>query len=164
MTKHKKIGGGILPMAMHHNNIYFLFSRERLVFNKHLDRGLWSDFGGSQENKNESPRQVAIREGNEESNGILGDMQELIKKSPLYIGDDTYRIYLVPINYDKTLPSRFNAQFKEIYKNYPNLVKMNNGLYEKDKVRWINLKQLHKNIHIFRPWYKKHIYHLLTIF
>ena len=53
---------------------------------------MYSDFGGAQE-KNESPRQVAIREGNEESNGILGDMKKLIKKSPKYIGDDKYRVY-----------------------------------------------------------------------
>ena len=82
--KKKRCGGGILPFAMHNNRIYFLFSRERKIFNKHRDRGLYSDFGGSQE-KNESPQQVAIREGNEESNGILGDIRDLIKKSPKYI-------------------------------------------------------------------------------
>ena len=49
----KRCGGGILPFAIHNDKVYFLFSRERLVFNKHRDRGLYSDFGGSQE-KNES--------------------------------------------------------------------------------------------------------------
>ena len=158
----KRCGGGILPFAIHNDKIYFLFSRERLVFNKHRDRGLYSDFGGSQE-KNESPRQVAIREGNEESNGILGDMKKLIKKSPKYIGDDTYRIYLVPIPFDKTLPSKFNKEFKRIYTHFPNRVEIDNGLYEKDKLRWIELKKLIKNIKIFRPWYKKYIYQLTRV-
>lgn len=158
----KRCGGGILPFAIHNDKVYFLFSRERLVFNTHRDRGLYSDFGGSQE-KNESPRQVAIREGNEESNGILGNMKKLIKKSPKYIGDDKYRVYLVPIPFDKTLPIKFNKEFKRIYIHFPDRIETDNGLYEKDKLRWIELKKLIKNIKIFRPWYKKYIYQLTRV-
>ena len=54
------MGAGVLPMAFHKGNIYFLFSREWV--NSKEDGGLWSDFGGSREGK-ESQYQTAVREG-----------------------------------------------------------------------------------------------------
>ena len=39
------MGGGILPVALHNNKLYFLFGKE--TFN--LSSPGWSDFGGSTE-------------------------------------------------------------------------------------------------------------------
>ena len=63
------MGAGILPIAIHLGKIYLLFSREYI--NANVNPGLWCDFGGAKDN-NESYKQTAIREGWEESSGILG--------------------------------------------------------------------------------------------
>ena len=90
------MGGGILPVAYHKDDIYFLFSRESFINKRH--KGLWSDFGGSKEGY-ESQYETAIREGAEESSGILGnekDIRTLIKKNCIgKIRDRGYSIYLV---------------------------------------------------------------------
>ena len=57
------MGAGILPIAIHNNIIYLLFSREYI--HSKVDGGLWSDFGGAREN-NETYKETAIREGWEE--------------------------------------------------------------------------------------------------
>ena len=72
------MGGGILPVARHNGEIYLLFSRERLIHSKDRDRGKWSDFGGSKEG-NETQYRTAVREGVEESSGILGDKKDVRK-------------------------------------------------------------------------------------
>ena len=80
------MGGGILPVAEHKGDFYFLFSRERLAFSQDKDRGKWSDFGGSREGK-ETQYQTAIRECFEESNGILGNkkLHSFPTRQPAYL-------------------------------------------------------------------------------
>ena len=41
-----------------------------------------------------------------------------------------------------------------MYKNNPKLVKAHNGLYEKDRVKWIPLRDLKRKRHTFRRWYR----------
>ena len=36
--------------------------------------------------------------------------------------------------------------------------------YEKDKIKWIKLQDLKKNIAIFRPWYKKFVFKIIKYF
>ena len=90
------MGGGILPVAKHNGTYYLLFSRERLIHNKDRDRGKWSDFGGSREGR-ESQYQTAVREGVEESSGILGkkqDVRNLIKHHLFVVLLDSNKIIL----------------------------------------------------------------------
>ena len=70
------MGGGILPVTVYRNNVYFLFSREYI--NAKYDGGKWSDFGGSKE-KSETFYDTAIREGYEESSGFLGNKSDIKK-------------------------------------------------------------------------------------
>ena len=70
------IGAGILPMAINDGKVYFLFSRERNL-GDFKEKGLWSDFGGKDEN-GETPMETAIREGYEESSGLLGTIKDVI--------------------------------------------------------------------------------------
>ncbi len=146
---------GILPMAIKNKKIYFLFGRETVdkVFK---DAGKWSDFGGSIE-KNEKLEDVAIREGWEETSGILGDekkIKELVEKKTIEkITNGTYTTFLVLTDYNSSLPSIFDKNYKEIKKNKPNLIQEHNGLYEKDKIKWIEVDNLCKHKKIFRPWY-----------
>ena len=67
------MGAGVLPIAFYKGRIFFLFSREYI--NGTTDPGLWSDFGGSEEN-NESNKETALRECYEEANNILGSKKK----------------------------------------------------------------------------------------
>jgi len=153
------MGAGILPVAYHKGNWYFLFARE--------NKGLWSDFGGSKE-KNETHYQTAVREGFEESNGILGDaknIRNLIKNNCITtVGDKGWTTYIIKVKYNKKIIKLFQDNFKKVLKDTPEIVKEKNGLYEKDKLRWVKLQNLKKNMGIFRPWYKKFVKQILYQF
>ena len=159
------MGAGILPVAYHKGNWYFLFARESKYYKKH--QGLWSDFGGSKE-KNETRYQTAVREGFEESNGILGDeknIRNLIKNYCVTtVGDKGWTTYIIKVKYNKKIIKLFQDNFKKVLKETPEIVKAKNGLYEKDKLRWIKLQDLKKNMGIFRPWFKKFVKQILYQF
>ena len=69
------VAGSILPVALHKNELYFLFGKENPMENS--AKG-YSDFGGRLE-KNETPYRCALREGSEELTGFLGDSSILRK-------------------------------------------------------------------------------------
>ncbi len=120
------MGGGILPISFKNGNIYFLFGRE--APSQYADSGLWSDFGGGKES-NETYKETAIREGWEETDGILGNKQ-MIK----YLIDNNtidtitlggYKTYIIYINYDTRLLKLFSDRFKKIQNNNPELIGLN---------------------------------------
>jgi 8-oxo-dGTP pyrophosphatase MutT (NUDIX family) len=154
------MGAGILPIARHNGEIYLLFSRERLIHSKDRDRGKWSDFGGSKEG-NEIQYRTAVREGVEESSGILGDKRDVINliKHHLVakIHDKAYSIWIVEVEYEPDVVLAFHDHFKHALKHQLDNVKEHNGLFEKDKLQWIKLSNLHKKVRMFRPWYKRFI-------
>ena len=159
------MGAGVLPIAFYKGNIYFLFSREYI--NSTDDGGLWSDFGGSKD-KNESHKETAIRECCEEADSILGtkkNIENLVNNTIKTITLNGYRTHIVIINYDTTLPKIFRKRFLSVKKNKPHLVTNNNGLYEKDMIKWMSYREIknNKNV-IFRPWYKKFINEILKLF
>ena len=159
------MGGGILPVAYYKGNWYFLFARESPFNNTH--QGLWSDFGGSKE-KGESYKETAIREGWEESSGILGSkktIENLIKYKTLrYVTTGGYRTYVVLIDYDKMLPKKFRTKFLNILEKKPGLVTKHDGLYEKDMLQWVSFEDLKKNLNMFRPWYKNIVKLIINTF
>ena len=93
------MGAGILPIALYKGGLYLLLGQER-------NNNLWSDFGGSS-NKNEKPFKTAIREGYEELNGFLGNIDELEKKVDssilLTVSYDKYTSYIFSLNYYQSL-------------------------------------------------------------
>ena len=165
------MGAGILPVTVYNNKIYFLYARESVDV-KSKASGKWSDFGGGTE-KNESSKQTAIREGWEETSGILGnknDIKNLINNNLLdkidYNGDGkgTYTVYLILIPYDKSLPYKLKKKYKTALKNEPKKVFASNGLYEKDKAQWIPLKNLKNKLGIFRKWYRPIVLQTIELF
>ena len=60
------VAGSILPVAIHKNQLYFLFGKENPM--EDSAKG-WSDFGGKMEN-GETPYTAALREGSEELTGF----------------------------------------------------------------------------------------------
>ena len=63
---------GILPTAIHKGKRYYLIGRE----SKFPESGLYADFGGHKD-KGESILNTAIREGFEETIGIIGDKKKI---------------------------------------------------------------------------------------
>ena len=67
------MGGGILPYTIHEGDIYFLLSRESVDY-KWKESGLWSDFGGNEEETDEGEKSLtASREFYEETMGCICD-------------------------------------------------------------------------------------------
>ena len=69
------MGGGLLPIAIKNNKLFFLFGKE----NELDDTPGWADFGGGAED-GESHFDTALREGSEEINGFLGSAEQLRKR------------------------------------------------------------------------------------
>ena len=69
------MGGGLLPIAIKNNKLFFLFGKE----NELDDTPGWADFGGGAED-GESHFDTALREGSEEINGFLGSADQLRKR------------------------------------------------------------------------------------
>lgn len=146
------MGAGILPIALYKGAIYLLLGQER--------NNLWSDFGGTS-HKNEKPFNTAIREGYEELNGFLGnidDLEEHVKSNlVLSISFEKYTTYLFNIEYHEYLPLYFNNLNAFIEINaHDKIMKDHNGLFEKKEITWLELKKYKNNNNIIRlrDWYK----------
>ena len=156
------MGAGFLHISFYKGKIYFLFGREAVGIWK--DSGLWSDFGGAKDGK-ETYKETAIREGWEESDGVLGNksiIKHLIENNTIdtitYRG---YRTYIIFINYNKKMVFDFEKNSK--VKNNPELI-AKNGYYEKDMIKWFEYNEIKNNMHKFRPYYKGIIKQLLKKF
>jgi len=152
------MGAGVLPVALYKKKLYFLLGKE----NEYNDQG-WSDFGGGREN-NESDFETAIREGYEELNGFLGTKKAMKKmlesKLITTVNEQYYTSYLVKVEYDDKLPFYFNNHFKFIKNNLNHLIKDNNGMFEKQKIKWFTIDEL-KNEKNYRSYYIKLIIAIL---
>lgn len=154
------MGAGILPFAVHNNQIFLLLGKES-------GSGGWSDFGGGRE-KNESLLETAIREGTEELNGFLGtetEMRHLVKENTVSVFETktpVYRSYLVKIPFNSELPKYFKGNFKLMNRRLKNEVGKHNGLFEKSEVKWFTLKEL-KHLRM-RKYFYYHVYPLLLEF
>lgn len=153
------MGAGILPVALHHGKIYFLFGRE----NKNADTPGWSDFGGGKE-KSERPLTTAIREGYEELNGFLGSksqIREMVNKNLIVsIESNKYTTFIFKFQYCEMLPVYFNRNFKFIDKHAEHLVS-HNGLYEKSEIKWFTINDIKKSRKQFRNYYDKEFLDLI---
>ena len=161
------MGAGILPFTIYKGKLLFLFGRENKdKYDKDMSKkGLWSDFGGSREGK-ENYKETAIREGFEESSGFFGsekDIKHLIDKKCLKeIEHNKYKSFLVYIPYDDKLVNNFRRQFLYVKKNKPELYNKK-GLYEKDMIKWVSYNKLRDFKHDVRIFYKGIISKLLRV-
>ena len=143
------MGAGVLPMAIHQGQLYFLFGEE-------FDEHKWIDFGGGAKN-GESTLQNAVREGCEELNGFFGscnEFKQLIKTNlVLKLNLETYTTFLVQVAYDPNLPFYFNNHHKFIKTHLPHLVGKN-GLFEKRQIQWMTFKDMQQKRLHFRHYYR----------
>lgn len=152
------MGGGILPIAIHNQKLYFLFGRE-------VQDKMWGDFGGGREGK-ETRFQTAIREGCEELDGFLGcesALKKLVTDNLVsQVDTEKLRTYLFEIKYDENLPFYFNNHHKFITKHLHNKVNKK-GLFEKSQIKWFSIAELKRSRSSFRPFYRKVLDNLLSI-
>ena len=159
------MGAGILPIAKHNHNIYIMLGRERPV-EGFEDSKKWSDFGGGAL-PNETDEECAAREGAEETMEMFGTKETLrksIEECIFRIPTESYVSYVVEVDYDETLPKKYEKIFKCIKKNNSQLIKDNNGYFEKDKMGWYLLKKFKdgKKDKYLRPFFREIIKQLCT--
>ncbi|MGI9554357.1 MAG: NUDIX hydrolase [Vampirovibrionia bacterium] len=154
------MGAGILPVAIHDNQVYLLLGKD-------VGTGSWSDFGGGREN-NETHLETAIREGVEELNGFFGtesDMRTMIKNNCLGVletKEPVYKCFLIKTDYDFSLPKYFNSNFKLMNRKLKTEVERHNGLFEKSEIRWVSLKEIKKLT--YRRYFYYSVYPLIQNF
>lgn len=143
------MGAGVLPVAIHQGQLYFLFGEE-------FDEHKWIDFGGGAKS-GESTLQNAVREGCEELNGFFGscnEFKQLIKTHlVLTLNLETYTTLIVQVAYDPNLPFYFNNHHKFIKTHLPHLVGKN-GLFEKRQIQWMTYKDMQQKRLQFRHYYR----------
>ena len=148
------MGGGILPVAIKNNTVYFLFGKE----NELDDTPGWADFGGGKE-QGESYLDTALREGSEEINGFLGSAEKLrsiVKKNKIStIKFKEYTTYIFKMDYDEKLPHYYKNNYDFFSRYLPHVKhKRDNGLLEKAKIRWFSFAELKKEKKEFRSFYQ----------
>jgi|TARA_Y100000389_G_C17436394_1_gene505795 8-oxo-dGTP pyrophosphatase MutT (NUDIX family) len=148
------MGGGILPVAIKNNEIYFLFGKE----NELDDTPGWADFGGGKE-EGETALETATREGSEEINGFLGSAEKLrkiVKKNKVVtLKFKEYTTYIFNMEYDDKLPYYYKNNYDFFSRYLPHVKhKKDNGLLEKAKIRWFSYDELKKEKKGFRSFYQ----------
>jgi 8-oxo-dGTP pyrophosphatase MutT (NUDIX family) len=157
----KKMGAGIVPVALMKGSLLFLFGKEK-------SDGRWGEFGGSAM-PNEDKFTTAIREGYEELDGFYGSEYQLKKKVVqnliLSIADleGRHESFIFKTDYDENLPLYFNNHHKFIKKHIPKgFYDENNGYFEKSEIRWFTKDDLVKNKKYFRTFYKPNIDYIIN--
>ncbi len=149
-----KRGAGILPFARHNENIYLFLGRENME-GGHSASGQWSDFGGGKEN-DETELETALREGEEELNGLFGNaeiLSNLVKKTNITIKTKTFYTYLMEVKYDINKVNELKIKYEYALQHTPDLVFAHNGLYEKDRGIWLKLEDVNEFKPNLRRWY-----------
>jgi len=155
------MGGGILPVAIKNNQLYFLLGKENDI----ADTPGWADFGGGNEN-NETNYQAAIREGVEELNGFLGSVNKMKKvvrnNKILHLKNKrkTYESILFLTKYNEDLVYYFNNNYRFLIKQLPHVKKQHNGLLEKSEIRWFSINDLQREKK-YRIFYKEFVHMIL---
>ena len=111
---------------------------------------------------------TAIREGYEETNGFLGTQQDIKNlfntNYVTSISSSTYTSFIIEVDYDASLPKKFAELYDDILKNNPKLLLNRDGLYEKDKAKWVSLGELPSFKKDVRVFYRKHISYIMRYF
>ncbi len=149
-----KRGAGLLPFAKYNGYIYLFLGRENIE-GPSSAAGQWSDFGGSKEN-GETELETALREGEEELNGLFGNyeiLSTLVEKTNIVIKTKTFYTYLLEVEYDENKANELKIKYEYALQNTPDLVHAHNGLYEKDRGIWLKLEDIEEFRPKLRRWY-----------
>jgi 8-oxo-dGTP pyrophosphatase MutT (NUDIX family) len=148
------MGGGILPVAIKNDKVYFLFGKE----NELDDTPGWADFGGGHE-EGETHFDTALREGSEEINGFLGSAEQLRKRVKqnkiVTIKFKEYTTFIFKMDFDENLPTYYKNNYEFFSRYLPHVKhKKDNGLLEKAKIKWFSYDELKDKKKEFRSFYQ----------
>lgn len=149
------VAGSILPVAIHKNQLFFLFGKE----NELADTPGFSDFGGGVD-KGETPYKTALREGAEELTGFLGDeaiIEKLIQKSggTYNLTHGTYHMHIFAMEYDENLPKYYNQNHHFLWNRMNKEELEKTKLFEKAEIRWFSVADMKKQRSQFRNFYQE---------
>lgn len=150
------MGAGILPVAKHKGQLYFLLGKE----NKHADTPGWADFGGGN-SEGESNLQTAIRECSEELTGFIGsahEIRECVRKQgtlTIRTADKRYTTYILQLDYDEALPRYYNANQRFLQKHLEPTIYEKNCIFEKSEIRWMTADEMMRLKPKFRNYYRE---------
>ena len=149
------VAGSILPVAIHKNQLFFLFGKE----NELADTPGFSDFGGGVDN-GETPYKTALREGAEELTGFLGDeieIEKLIQKNggTYNLTHGTYHMHIFAIDYDENLPKYYNHNHQFLWNRMNKHQLEKTKLFEKAEIRWFSIANMKKDRSLFRIFYQE---------
>ena len=137
---------GILPVAFKRGEIFFLAGRES-------DTRKYCGFGGMID-KYENYIQCALREGYEETLGIIGDKIKLFELlvensiTSIYV-NNCYLEYIIQIDFDEEIPEKFQNKLQHAKKNRM-LLSLGSCFFEKLDLKWFPLKNYKQYIDQFR--------------
>lgn len=147
------VAGGILPVAIHKNQLLFLFGKECPLD----DTPGWADFGGGSE-PGETPYQTALREGSEEISGYLGEenqIEQYIKKNGVYkITNGDYHVHVFLMKFDENLPIYYNQSHKFLWERMDQKYLHSTKLFEKSEIGWFTEEEMRKKRSKFRVFYQ----------
>jgi len=147
------VAGSILPIAIHKNQLFFLFGCEN-PYEK--DAPGWSDFGGGVE-QGETPYDTAQREGAEELTGFLGckdDIKKKLKNNTYNLIHNDYHAHLFLMDYDPKLPTYYNNNHSFLWDRLDETFKRKSKLFEKCEIKWFSERELKTKRNKFRFFYR----------
>jgi 8-oxo-dGTP pyrophosphatase MutT (NUDIX family) len=130
--------GGVLPYAEHKGQLWLLLGKELRIANWSGSEK-WSPFGGGVD-PGESLETAAVREGYEESMGLLGSQASMRRRGQRWPHQGGLTL-LLPLQYDRRLPQYFRQFF-----NYAKRCRGQTcpeGWYEKTHIKWVPLDRVH---------------------
>ena len=130
---------GILPYAIHNNRILLLLGKEKREAGWSGSQR-WAPFGGGVD-PGESLQQAALREGYEESMGLLGTPSSMRGKGRRWRHEGGMTL-LLPLKYDAALPGYFRRFYKYAQRCRPSSQSCPEGWYEKTHIRWVPLSKV----------------------
>jgi len=150
------VAGSILPVAIHNNELYFLFGKENPM--EDSSKG-WSDFGGRMDN-GETPFTAALREGSEELTGFLGNknqLKKLIRQGGGFykIVHNDYHVHIFFMQYDENLPKYYNQNHRFLWEKMDNKLLNDSKLFEKIEINWFSIDDIKRRKKEFRNFYQE---------
>jgi hypothetical protein len=159
-------GASLLPVAIHKNQLYFLFGRDI------GDTPGFACFGGGVEEHETDIYKAALREGAEELTGFLGDAQQLETLIETNGGHfpithqsnrGLYHAHLFRIPYEPLLPLFYKQNHDFLMKTLSKThFSKNKHLFEKAEITWMTPEEMVQRKNEFRPFYRLMVEQILA--
>jgi len=148
------VASAFLPVAIHKNQLYFLFGRET---DDDSAPG-FSDFGGGVKD-GEDLYEAGLREAAEETTGFWGeadDVRAMVKRNGgVYrLSHDTYHIHIFRHDYDPAMVDFYNNNHAFVYQRLNHAYLKKTCIFEKIEMQWMTVAEMKRRRDEFRHFYR----------